>query len=572
MNRRRILDSVRNALHLHHHHIVSRAPPASGSGSSGVLTPADGGAAPPLLRCFPLYAHQLPGSPTTPTEFHELLCEKIRNAKRSVRLASLYVGADGSSRTELELLDAIRCAAENPDVRVRILLDHSRALRKVKRNSQIGSDGNENDATTTSAQACYDAVASSREARKIDEHTSPSSSSSPVHLFPVLPRSLRRLLPSPFDEVAGVFHMKVYIVDDCMIISGANLSREYFETRVDRYLHVCESPLVEWYSQLVDVLCDYAAIPYDPTSPLDDGEANSSHEQRSRRQRQLFRKLRALLVSNDSGGDGSEIKQPLSYDLVDRDFSADEGHPVAYAVPTFHLPQYYIDDCCPPNESAASPLLFRQDTAVWQSLLSAARQPGKNNTMLITMRIATAYLNPTPIFSANPDRDSDSIEKIFLTAGQASHGFRSVEKRRLKDWIPVSYQRVAEEIGRDNLSTSVYYYHRPGWTYHAKGMWLSSCRRSESVGGDPLLLDSTKNDVLLVTHGSGNFGYRSEDRDIESHLLLVLPPKSPLATSCCNEWNFQLCEFATSNDPEAFDRNQYPSWLPYLYRLGRPFL
>jgi CDP-diacylglycerol--glycerol-3-phosphate 3-phosphatidyltransferase len=43
-------------------------------------------------------------------------------------------------------------------------------------------------------------------------------------------------IPSPLDEVAGVFHIKAYIIDDQLVLSGANLSEEYFQDRQDRYL------------------------------------------------------------------------------------------------------------------------------------------------------------------------------------------------------------------------------------------------------------------------------------------------------------------------------------------------
>ena len=57
-----------------------------------------------------------------------------------------------------------------------------------------------------------------------------------VFLSPVNNERLRRILPSPLNEVAGVFHMKAYIVDDEMVLSGTNLSEEYFDDRLDRYM------------------------------------------------------------------------------------------------------------------------------------------------------------------------------------------------------------------------------------------------------------------------------------------------------------------------------------------------
>ncbi len=37
-------------------------------------------------------------------------------------------------------------------------------------------------------------------------------------------------------EIFGVFHTKIYIFDDTVILTGANLSQQYFENRKDRYV------------------------------------------------------------------------------------------------------------------------------------------------------------------------------------------------------------------------------------------------------------------------------------------------------------------------------------------------
>ncbi len=59
---------------------------------------------------------------------------------------------------------------------------------------------------------------------------------------------------------AGVFHMKAYIVDDEMVLSGANLSEEYFDDRLDRYMLFANGGwgVVVFYAELCDALCGYA--------------------------------------------------------------------------------------------------------------------------------------------------------------------------------------------------------------------------------------------------------------------------------------------------------------------------
>lgn len=44
----------------------------------------------------------------------------------------------------------------------------------------------------------------------------------------VLPR---RLLPPRVREVVGVMHMKAFVFDDSLLLSGANLSNSYFTNR-----------------------------------------------------------------------------------------------------------------------------------------------------------------------------------------------------------------------------------------------------------------------------------------------------------------------------------------------------
>jgi CDP-diacylglycerol--glycerol-3-phosphate 3-phosphatidyltransferase len=55
---------------------------------------------------------------------------------------------------------------------------------------------------------------------------------------------LKRKLPVRWNEVVGVQHMKIYVFDDQLILSGANLSNTYFIDRQDRYLMLSSEPHV----------------------------------------------------------------------------------------------------------------------------------------------------------------------------------------------------------------------------------------------------------------------------------------------------------------------------------------
>jgi hypothetical protein len=74
-----------------------------------------------------------------------------------------------------------------------------------------------------------------------------------VHLSSDLSKHFQKVLPNPMNEVAGVFHLKLYIIDDELMLWGANLSHEYFVDRCDRYLWIVQGGggLVDCSSRLI---------------------------------------------------------------------------------------------------------------------------------------------------------------------------------------------------------------------------------------------------------------------------------------------------------------------------------
>ena len=83
-------------------------------------------------------------------------------------------------------------------------------------------------------------------------------------------------------------------------------------------------------------------------------------------------------------------------------------------------------------------------------------------------------------------------------------------------------------------------YQRPGWTFHAKAVWI---------------LDENKSLVAAVV-GSGNYGHRSEQRDLESNCILVFPHEtSDLQESLLEEWD-RLCVHAEGVNAESEESPQ----------------
>ena len=191
----------------------------------------------PPLPCFPLMQHHFgkiidsnvisDSGVATPSDFHSHICNKIRHARERVILASLYVGVgskkgvtfeaasstNGAQNTckEDDLLEALHTASNRKLKQIQVLLDANRATRKVTlTNNQKPEQttrpvsNTDKKIVTTSANAVFSSL---------EPHftTSGSSSDNGVFLFPVNDQRLSTILPSPLDEVAGVFHIKVLI-------------------------------------------------------------------------------------------------------------------------------------------------------------------------------------------------------------------------------------------------------------------------------------------------------------------------------------------------------------------------
>lgn len=405
------------------------------------------------LPTFALKSHhvdtQLLGA--TPSEFHETLCKEIRNAQERVYLASLYIGPGASVKYEQEhdLLDALRSIKEH--VNVRIILDQNRGLREVPC---------DNGERTSSAQAVADAI------KLQDNHN--------LHLFKVLPTPLDAMLPNPLNEVAGVFHIKAYIIDDKLILSGANLSEEYFTDRQDRYLCVSDggNGLVDFYAKLIDSLCDNS-VAYEHGTTTTSVKKFMSSDSNAK----LLKDINNLFCSED---------QRTAEELLTEDAST-----IAVCMPTFHAPNGFWDE----------------DPEYWTDIdatLSLLREGGNHDAARI--HLASAYLNPMPELLKSVEHYP---EVNFLTAGPLSHGFRPKRQQsgnKGTTWIPTVFDHLIHEASKETHA-SMWHWERQDWTFHSKGIWLEE--------GDELAAHVV---------GSSNFGGRSFERDMESNLIMILPP------------------------------------------------
>jgi CDP-diacylglycerol--glycerol-3-phosphate 3-phosphatidyltransferase len=324
------------------------------------------------------------------------------------------------------------------------------------------------------------------------------------------------MLPNPLNEVAGVFHIKLYIVDDSLILSGANLSEEYFVDRQDRYLWICKggNGLVDFYAQLLQVLCRHSKAYTD----TDDDTNTNTHSSTTSRE-EFLQQITTLF----------QDPEPVSA----KDLLSDPDT-VAVCVPTFHAPQGFWGSSSTAKATATPEDSFVSDVEATLALLEEGQQKqytsdansssgSTGSSSTVQVQLSSAYLNPT----------SDLIQALtkynhvdLLTAGRLSHGFRPKNSssgnssgNKGKDWIPTVFDHLQRDTCQQLPHAQIHHWEREDWTFHAKGLWIQDQQQQHQV-----LLSAA-----IV--GSSNFGARSFVRDMESNLVLVFPPPPPLSNS-----------------------------------------
>jgi CDP-diacylglycerol---glycerol-3-phosphate 3-phosphatidyltransferase len=415
-------------------------------------------------------------------------------------------------------------------------MDSNRGLRKVP----VVVPGKGTKETTSSA----DAVAKAIHLRENHQ----------VYLCQVLPNPLDQILPNPLNEVAGVFHIKAYIVDDVLILSGANLSEEYFSDRHDRYLQISNggNGLVDFYAQLIDILCHDASDPYDDPSQNPahkDPSGSTGHTAAQKPIEPFWESLHCLFTAQTESGASSSSQALL-----------EDSETVAVCVPTFHHPQM-----TPPHNQQRLP----SDVDVTLTLLEESPKEA-------SVQMSSAYLNPSPLLLRALQRHSNVD---LLTAGRLSHGFRPKPKAGNKGtaWIPTVFDRLQYEAFWTN--SRLWHWQRDGWTFHAKGLWLQAAlpvnhndetRNDKGDEHDSDVQDDTS-PLLAAMVGSSNFGRRSFERDVESNLVFVFPPTSQFAKVLHQEWKMLISNSVLIENPKKVLVDEAPP-LPFHVRLLFPFI
>ncbi|XP_053152333.1 CDP-diacylglycerol--glycerol-3-phosphate 3-phosphatidyltransferase, mitochondrial isoform X4 [Hemicordylus capensis] len=403
--------------------------------------------------------------------------EQIKMAKKRVTLASLYLG---TGPLEQELVDCLEAALERSlqesgpsSLRVSILLDFTR-----------GSRGRKNSRTMLLPVL-----------RRFPEQVR-------VSLFhtPNLRGLLRLLIPERFNETIGLQHIKVYLFDDNVILSGANLSDSYFTNRQDRYVFLQDSPeIADFFTELVDAVGDVSLqLQQDDTVKVMDGMVHPYQgdkmaycEAANRRVMEVINAARTrqeLFHTQNFHCNQPEGEIPLSKDpktVGDR-----PPEPDTWIYPLIQM----------------KPFGIQIDEIVTETLLMEAERGA-------SVFLTTGYFNLTQAYM---DLILGTRAKYqILLASPEVNGFFGA--KGVAGAIPAAYVYIEQQffsevcyLGQQER-IRLQEYSRSGWTFHAKGLWLY-------LAGSSL--------PCLTLIGSPNFGYRSVHRDLEAQVAIVTENKA----------------------------------------------
>ncbi|KAF1915469.1 hypothetical protein BDU57DRAFT_588316 [Ampelomyces quisqualis] len=442
----------------------------------------------------------------TPTDFYETLKAKISKAQRRIYLSTLYIG-----KTEHEFISTIRNAlAKNPNLHVSFLTDSLRGTRETPEPS--------------SASLLTPLIT----------EFGPERVEVRMYHTPNLTGLRKKYIPKRINEGWGLQHMKLYGVDDEIIISGANLSSDYFSNRQDRYHLFSSKDLTNYFAK------------------IHDGVAKLSFD----------------LQPSDTPGSGGYTMSWPSTNPAPSPLSSPSKYRDAASK---HLSHLLTPSNSPtstsPNPSSSTTTIYpilslvpllptsTELPALTTILTSLTRAPLHSSTWTFT----AGYFNMTPSFrrlllSTRP------ASGTVLTAHPHANGFYG--SKGVSGMLPAAYthlastflQHVKHSHQRDTVVLKEWKKgivgEKNGWTYHAKGLWLTL---PSSTPSTPLAQHPPQHPSLTVV-GSSNYTTRSYELDLEANV--VVATTDPGLCRRLGEEVEWLGEHAREVDEREFDKTE----------------
>lgn len=400
---------------------------------------------------------------TSPESFYNTLKQKIAAAQSRVFLSTLYIG-----KHQTELMDVIdEALTANEDLKVYILTDALRGTREAPEAPCLAS--------------LLVPLVEKHGKHRIDIR---------MYHTPHLAGFTKHLAPKRINEGWGLQHMKLYGFDNEIMLSGANLSQDYFTDRQDRYYVFKNKLLTDYYFRIHEAvsLLSYQVLPSSKLVQgfrLDWPTSNKSCEPHMNLHRFI--------------SDSSYLLDPIlkqhNLTAFDEYKDTDDFDTIVYPVSQF-TPLFPDKN----DRSTEKPAILR--------LLSFLDSPS------IKWWFTAGYFNMLPQIQ---DRlINGKAEGTVITASPKANSF--YKSAGVSYYLPEAYllfaKKFLEEVYKVGKSSMIKVYEWQngivntvgGWSYHAKGLWIT-------------VPEETEPSITVI--GSSNYTKRAYSLDLESNAIVI---------------------------------------------------
>ncbi|CAG8740510.1 4205_t:CDS:2, partial [Acaulospora morrowiae] len=375
-----------------------------------------------------------------PGEFYNQLKEHILSAKERIFLASLYIGSN-----EKELVETIRSAVKkSKQLKVHILLDCLRSTRADHVDLDQSSPAS---LLVTLVKEFPDQVTVS------------------LYHTPDLKGVLKKLIPPRFNESIGLMHIKAFGFDDNLMLSGANLSHDYFTNRQDRYMLFKNAPgITNYFADLLRTVSTFSYTlkpaeefakhdkPYELVLSQFPDPITESH---------LFRKFASSTVKEFVSKWTNDCELQARHQIIQQQKNSGvQTNEQNVNLDTVILPIIQM-----------GPFSIRQDESTTLSILETiAKENDNEEGQYGRVFFASGYFNFTQKFK---DKILNTKAKFnVLAASPEANGF--YYSKGISKYIPDVYTLLEKQFYNDILKhgkshlVKLEEYKRSNWTFHAK--------------------------------------------------------------------------------------------------------
>ena len=436
---------------------------------------------------------------TEPLQFYDTLKSKIRLARRRIFLSSLYIG-----KSQFELIQILdEALTHNDDLHVSILTDALRGTREAPENRCLA--------------LLMLPLVEKHGKHRVDIR---------MYHTPHLNGYAKLFAPRRLNESWGLQHMKLYGFDDEIMLSGANLSQDYFTNRQDRYYLFRSRELTDYYYGI--------------------------HE--------AVGSLLYQLLTSTKSATGFRLSWPTSNKLCDPSlnlgrFISDSSHllePLLKKRQAGPVDEIALDDA--EVDTLVYPIL--QFTPLLQPQNDVSTEKPAVLRLLLYLDLpkiewwfTAGYFNMLPQIQER-FINAKSKGSVITAAPQANSFYKSAG---ISYYVPQAYllfaKRFLEAVQKRGklLLISLYEWlngvvNTPtGWSYHAKGLWIT-------------VPDETEPSITVV--GSSNYTKRAYLLDLESNALIIT--KNQALKSAMKQEINHLMEYADRLTLKDFEPKLQP--------------